>query len=147
MTMTISRLLGDAHIQCDELFAAAEAAIYRSDWPLAVEAFGRFRAALLGHLLIEEEILFPAFERSTGNTLGPTHIMRLEHERMRELIGQLAEALDARSADNYAGLAETLLLLIQQHNIKEEQVLYPLCDQVLGGEMVAELGDRSAAPG
>lgn len=118
MTMTISQFLGEDHVHCDDLFAAAEAASYRADWALAAAAFGRFRAALLHHLTLEEEILFPAFELNTGNRQGPTHIMRFEHQQMRQLLDQLAQAMVARSADEYAAASETLLMLIQQHNLK-----------------------------
>jgi len=35
----------------------------------------------------------------------------------------------------FLGLAETLMLLMQQHNMKEEQVLYRMMDQVYGEEV------------
>ena len=35
----------------------------------------------------------------------------------------------------YLGVAETLLIMMQQHNMKEENVLYPMCDQHLAAEM------------
>jgi iron-sulfur cluster repair protein YtfE (RIC family) len=44
------------------------------------------------------------------------------------------EALVARDAENFAGAAETLLILMQQHNMKEENILYPMCDQALAGQ-------------
>lgn len=143
-TLTIRRFLGDDHAHCDSLFAAAEDAVSQTEWPAAALAFEGFSMALLHHLSMEEALLFPAFERATGNDYGPTRIMRLEHRQMRDLLGELAQAVAARSADDYRGLAETLLMLIQQHNVKEEQVLYPICDQVLGGEMVSRLRDFSA---
>ena len=31
-------------------------------------------------------------------------------------------------------LADTLLIMMQQHNMKEENILYPMCDQHLAGE-------------
>jgi iron-sulfur cluster repair protein YtfE (RIC family) len=41
------------------------------------------------------------------------------------------EAITARDADSFLGLAETLMILTQQHNMKEEQILYPMSDRVL----------------
>ena len=38
------------------------------------------------------------------------------------------------AADEYAGNAETLLIMMQQHNMKEENILYPMCDQHLGND-------------
>jgi iron-sulfur cluster repair protein YtfE (RIC family) len=40
-------------------------------------------------------------------------------------------ALTARDVDEYAGNAETLLIMMHQHNMKEENVLYPMCDRHL----------------
>jgi len=33
--------------------------------------------------------------------------------------------------ETYADLCEMLLILIRQHNLKEENILYPLCDRSL----------------
>jgi hemerythrin-like domain-containing protein len=67
--------------------------------------------------------------------------MRMEHGQMRGLLVQMAANLAVRDAEDFGGNAETLLILMQQHNIKEENILYPLCDRTLGtavGETVAE---------
>jgi len=80
---------------------------------------------------MEEEVLFPAFETASGSTMGPTSIMRHEHEQMRNLFAEMDQAIDTQSADDYLGASETLLVLMQQHNAKEEQILYPMTDRVL----------------
>ena len=54
-----------------------------------------------------------------------------EHKQLRELMSVAEAALAARDADDYSGTAETLLIMLQQHNMKEENVLYPMCDQHL----------------
>ncbi|TRZ68118.1 MAG: hemerythrin domain-containing protein, partial [Rhodocyclaceae bacterium] len=38
-------------------------------------------------------------------------------------------------------VAETLLILMQQHNMKEENILYPMCDQALAAQ-VEQLSER-----
>jgi DUF438 domain-containing protein len=85
----------------------------------------------------EEQTLFPAFEARTGMTMGPTQVMRMEHGQMRELIDAAVDALQAGNTDDFFGQTETLLIMMQQHNMKEENVLYPMCDQ--------HLADGSAA--
>jgi hemerythrin-like domain-containing protein len=57
--------------------------------------------------------------------------MRLEHAQMRDLVESLAKALAARDGKRFLSLTESLMLLTQQHNMKEENVLYPMCDQLL----------------
>jgi hemerythrin-like domain-containing protein len=56
----------------------------------------------------------------------------MEHDQMRELFDQMNAALAAHDGNTFAGLAETLLILMQQHNVKEEQILYPMSDRALG---------------
>ena len=126
-----TQILPDHHRHCDDLFVAAEAAVQRGDWAAAAPACAHFRAQMQAHFVAEEEMLFPAFESIAGGA-GPTRVMRFEHEQMRPLLAQLEDACAARDADAYAGAAETLLILMQQHNMKEENILYPMCDQALG---------------
>ena len=120
------------HKHCDELFADAEEACANNDWATGEPAFARLNEQLETHFAGEEEILFPAFEAATGMTSGPTEVMRAEHRQMRDLLGQMRGALAARDGDTFGGAAETLLILMQQHNIKEEQILYPMSDRFLG---------------
>jgi hemerythrin-like domain-containing protein len=131
---SISATMTRDHRACDERFAAAESAASAGDWARAAGEFTSFRTAMEHHFTVEEETLFPAFERHTGMTAGPTEVMRMEHAEMRDLFERLAAAAAARDADEFLGLAETLNLLMQQHNMKEEQVLYALMDEKLGGE-------------
>jgi iron-sulfur cluster repair protein YtfE (RIC family) len=44
------------------------------------------------------------------------------------------EALAARDRDQFLGLGETLMMLTQQHNMKEENILYPIMDQCIADE-------------
>ena len=127
-------ILPNHHRHCDDLFVNAEDAVQRGDWATALPAFERFRAQMNAHFEVEEGLLFPAFEAATGMSQGPTEMMRHEHEQMRSLLLQLAAACEARDGAAYAGAAETLLMLTQQHNMKEENILYPMCDQALGAE-------------
>ena len=129
-----TQILPDHHRHCDDLFVAAEEAVQRQDWAAAATAFERLQAQMLAHFSAEEDLLFPAFEAAAGSASGPTRVMRMEHDQMRPLLEQLGAACAAHDGDAYAGAAETLLILMQQHNMKEENILYPMCDQALGAE-------------
>ena len=121
------------HRQCDEAFARVEDAVGSGDWAAAHAAFEAFHGAMERHLALEEDALFPAFEEATGMSgAGPTQVMRIEHEQMRRLLEQMKQAALARDSAQYLGLSETLLVLMQQHNIKEEGMMYPMLDQALG---------------
>jgi iron-sulfur cluster repair protein YtfE (RIC family) len=140
-TMSITTPLSQHHKQCDEIFARAEKDCADGDWAAGEKVFARLHGQLENHFTAEEEILFPAFEESTGMTSGPTEMMRREHRQMRDLLSRMQLALQARDQDAFGGDAETLLILMQQHNLKEENILYPMCDNVLGN---SDLGDSLA---
>jgi len=135
----ISDYMTRDHAECDERFARAEEAAQARDWEALAGKLDAFVEMARRHFDLEESLLFPAFEQRTGMSAGPTQIMRSEHEQMRELIESLVGAAAARDADGYAGFAETLLLMMQQHNLKEEQVLYPMIDAALGADEEALL--------
>ena len=136
---SILGLMANNHRHCDDCFAAVEQAVAKNDWKGASAAFSRFQEAMCKHLDAEEAILFPAFENQTGMRMGPTQVMRSEHAQMRELLVACETALGQQDAEEYSGCAETLLILAQQHNMKEENILYPMCDQ--GNASVGGQGD------
>jgi len=131
---TILDFLGSDHRACDDIFASAEAAVAQKNWDSARSLFDRFLAAMAHHLAMEETVLFPAFEARTHNSTGPTQVMRMEHEQMRGLLQDMASAVADANHSRFLGLSETLNMLMQQHNMKEENMLYPMSDQVLGDE-------------
>ena len=131
---TILDFLGSDHRACDDQFASAESAAAQRSWDSARTLFDRFQAAMEHHLSMEETVLFPAFEARTGNSMGPTQVMRMEHEQMRGLMRDMAGAAAAGDQRAFLGLSETLNMLMQQHNLKEENMLYPMSDQVLSGD-------------
>jgi hemerythrin-like domain-containing protein len=65
--------------------------------------------------------------------------MRMEHDQMRALLAELGEAVETRDQEAGLGILETLHLLIQQHNAKEEGILYPLADISLADQQDAIL--------
>lgn len=139
MTDIASYMTG-VHRECDDVFVQAEQAIANTDWTQAESLLTQFVQALEHHLQQEEELLFPRFEHATGMTQGPTQVMRMEHQQMRAHCESLAQAVSAQQKDQGLGICETLMVLMQQHNMKEEQILYPMTDRSLGGEaMVDEL--------
>ena len=127
----LTQPLEDHHGFCDEIFAAAENSVLTGDWAVAARQYADFRNHLEAHFRAEETLLFPGFEDATGNSYGPTEVMRGEHHHMREMLDEMEKAIRSKDADSYAGLSETLLIMMQQHNHKEEGILYPMCDDAL----------------
>ena len=129
--MIISNHMKAEHRECDTLFAAAEEAIALGEWAEAHERFLHFANETLKHFKEEEEALFPAFESATGMAQGPTQVMGYEHEQVRGLIGNMAEAIEKSDKDAALSIAESMMILLQQHNMKEDQMLYAMCDRQL----------------
>lgn len=145
---TITRFMTDDHGRCDTVFLEAEHAVDAGDWTRARDSASQFGNMLLQHFRIEEEILFPAFEQATGNTAGPTRVMRGEHQQMRQLLELLVATVEQEDALAYAGYADTLTIMMQQHNMKEEGILYQMADRVLADGVDVMLDAmRDRAPG
>jgi len=144
---TITHTLSQEHSRCDKQFAQAEANIAKAQWEQGTADFTAFHAAMEKHFSMEEQILFPTVEDRTGQTAGPTQVMRMEHQQMRQVFAEMQESCWKQDKDEYLGLSETLLMLMQQHNAKEEQILYPMSDQVLGNEAPSILNQMRAQGG
>ncbi|MDP2305673.1 MAG: hemerythrin domain-containing protein [Pseudomonadota bacterium] len=118
------------HRDIDAVWAEVESA---PDLAGAVDAARRFDAALRRHLDWEEQVLFPAFEDATGHHgFGPTEVMRGEHAHMRAILDEMARCAAEEERTALEEQGDTLMMLIQQHNAKEEGMLYPMANQVLG---------------
>lgn len=140
----LSQYLSADHEHCDNLFIAAENAAAKAQWSDAEMLFHSFCSSTELHFSREELVLFPAFEQATTLSGGPTEIMRSEHRQMRRILWELEEALKKRDTDQFLGEAETLLPLMQQHNLKEESMLYRIAGQVLANQVAALIGKMQA---
>jgi regulator of cell morphogenesis and NO signaling len=94
------------------------------------EALAAGADALRRHIYLEEEFVFPAL-RAAG-FVAPVFVMLREHgqiwSRLDDLERETAEATDALATrQTYAELAA----LLEAHNTKEEQILYPRADDSL----------------
>ncbi len=124
--MTIKDFMTQNHRDCDQLEALAEEAMDSKDFDSAQKKYEDFKEETLKHFLMEEEYLFVLFEEKSGMTQGPTQIMRMEHAQARMLFLKLDEAMGQKESDRFFSLSESMMLLLQQHNAKEEQMLYPM---------------------
>ncbi len=140
---SIAEFMTADHKACDNEFAVAETAALTDDWDDAEAAFKAFRDDMARHFRMEEDVLFPTLT-SSGGPAGPVHVMLMEHAQIKELLKQMGAAVERKDAQEYSGLSETLLMVMQQHNNKEEQILYPIIDQILANQMEA-LFDRMQA--
>jgi len=131
--VSASEFLTRDHRTCDTEWVEVEAAADRSDLAATRAAFAKFNQAMQRHFGFEEQSLFPALEEATGMFgMGPTAVMRSEHEQMRRVLATMANALETGDTATVLDHGDTLLMLIQQHNLKEERILYPMADARIG---------------
>lgn len=126
------------HDRLDALFGEFQRS-KRSDFPEAKRAFREFLLGLERHIVWEEELLFPAFEQVTGmREVGPTAVMRMEHRQIRQCLEEIHQKVRVQDPESDAEEAR-LLAVLSQHNVKEEQVLYPAIDRMVPPERCAQI--------
>ena len=147
LTSVTGVLMAD-HRRLDCLMNECAVAVKDGEQTAAVVLFERFRAGLTRHIKIEEGLLFPAYEAATGTSraMGPTAVMRTEHEQILTWLGSLNDLLSrpALLKESFEELRGQLIGLLGEHNVKEEQILYPACDHLIPKPRVRELLDEIA---
>lgn len=127
--LSIKTYFEEDHDRLDELFKNFQT-LKSSNYSKAKEYFKEFKHDLQRHIIWEEDILFPIFEKKTGIVAGPTNVMRTEHRQIKEcleLIHDKVKKQDPNSDDD----EQKLLSILKSHNLKEENVLYPAIDGLI----------------
>jgi regulator of cell morphogenesis and NO signaling len=135
---SIQQHYAEDHQQLDALFHYFQNS-KSSDPSGARKAFRDFKAGLERHIVWEEQILFPSFDRRFGHLQGgPTAVMRWEHQQIRQYLDALALKLNRQ---DFGTEEEEMALeaVLCPHNQKEESILYPMIDQVVGQQERAEI--------
>ena len=121
------------HRDCEARWEDVEELLDTEDIDEARPAWEKFDACMRRHMVMEEEVLFPAIEETIGASDGcPTEMMRMEHQQMKALLEKIGDAMKSGDAREALDIGDRLLMLVQQHNGKEESVLYPMSEDALG---------------
>jgi len=129
--LPLSHSLEQEHREIDDLIKGCADAPVAS--PETRAGLARAVAELRWHIYVEEELLFPPL-RAAGMT-GPILVMLREHGQMWPLLDALDRELhDEADHELVRAACRRLLILLQHHNPKEEQILYPQLGHVLGEE-------------
>ena len=128
------------HAACDAAFERSTDAARGADWTKLQSESDAFLAHIARHIKLEEDLLFPTFEEHTGMSAGgPTETMRGEHVQMQPLFARMRHAAAAKDAAGYLDASQALHEILHQHNMKEEQMMYPMLDQALGAQAAAAI--------
>lgn len=95
--------------------------------------------ALRRHIYLEEEFLFPPL-RNAG-LMMPIMVMLREHGVIWQAMDALTDGLGEEDSAASTTACRELLAILDQHNTKEEPIIYPQGDVALGEDARAELID------
>jgi hemerythrin-like domain-containing protein len=106
---------------------------------MALEFFRGFADGC--HHAKEEDRLFIVMEeQGIPRDGGPIGVMLTEHDHGRSCVRGMAEALEDAAAGNQQAIqkfrdhAQDFIILLRDHIAKEDQVLFPMADNVLGNQ-------------
>jgi hemerythrin-like domain-containing protein len=126
---TLAAALEREHREIDEGIEAFTASGGQDTGPLK-----RALDALRRHIYLEEEFLFPPLRE--GGLMAPVFVMLREHGGLWRTMDRLEGELGGEAGQ---ATARELLALLEQHNSKEEPILYPQADAVLTPEAADRL--------
>jgi hemerythrin-like domain-containing protein len=135
--ITITDALVGEHGVIYALLAHLEQASFGSA-EAARAAAALLAAGLATHAQIEDELSFVPLEAHLGPGGGPLAVMRMEHEEVEGTLARLQEVEDVEKART---LAAHLAKTAREHFAKEEQVLFPMAEQLLAGHELRRLGE------
>ncbi|HJP02250.1 MAG TPA: hypothetical protein QF764_10820 [Planctomycetota bacterium] len=140
MTRPLSELL-DVHEELSERFAVHQEQVLAGELAGAEEDLEAYCALLLVHMRSEETLVLPAFEAlGLDCERGRVELYRAEHAKilwwLDELRRRLAELRDS-AQDPRARIAlldreATFKRVMEHHDLREREYLYPLLDEHAG---------------
>ncbi|MBI5970961.1 MAG: DUF2249 domain-containing protein [Deltaproteobacteria bacterium] len=143
---TVTDYLQTDHRRLDAIFERFSRAVKDGRWEEASKDFREFSLGLKRHIGVEEEILFPVFEEKTGmKDSGPTFVMREEHKDIKALLDSILSGTDAKNPAAVAKGMSALTNTLGDHNMKEEQILYPESDHFLSDAERSDVIKRAQA--
>lgn len=130
---TISRILEEDHRVIDEHFARFAASLETGSPD--VVALHEGTRALKHHIWVEEELHFPPLR--DGDLIFQLVLLYREHGEIWLLLDTLAD--EVATGRDPSHTFQTLLSMLECHNPKEEQLIYPAGDDLLDADTSAHV--------
>jgi hemerythrin-like domain-containing protein len=138
-------LLRDDHKTLRALLTELADTTYRAQ-KTRPELLARIARQIKVHSKIEEEIFYPAFKQAgeKGDDAKMFFEAMEEHHAAGDLV--LPHLLDTDvQSDQFGGRAQVLKELIEHHAGEEEKDMFPRARELLGKDVLIELGERMQA--
>lgn len=135
--MRITDLLYGEHGAIYVLMDAVEEGAATADLARLQAAAKLFETTILAHARFEDEPLFAAIEGALPGG-GPVAAMRAEHHEIESELARVAASRDLEEARHRLAAA---FAAARSHFHKEEVVLFPLAERLLGREVLETMGE------
>jgi len=136
---TLTELLEADHARLDGILAQLEKQLAARDIG-AVATAHLFAWGMKRHVTLEDEVLFPLYEKRTGLSIAD-HVRQIavEHATVRHYLGLLVSAADkamnpktrAEGMDDIDHVRTGLVGVLEEHDAREERLLFPTIDHTL----------------
>ncbi len=133
------------HKELNEMFFCHQEALLASDVNRAIEILKCYEAKLLSHMRDEEELLIPIYQARAGKIPGgPVELFLGEHKKMRAFLAEFNEGLLRMRAEEGTLLRRSIIALmdrqcmykclVEHHDHREKNILYPWLDRITSDE-------------
>ncbi|MDE2127149.1 MAG: hemerythrin domain-containing protein [Armatimonadetes bacterium] len=127
------------HGELEELFLLHQEALVALDVVTAQMRLQKYQQALARHIADEEELLIPVYRRARPVAGGAVVLFLAEHHKMLEMIATFQRDLEHMD-EPASGLVRRIIALVDEqatfkrlmehHDLREHNILYPSLDGV-----------------
>lgn len=126
-----SNWLNHDHLGHEQLLQDCQAAAEQEDWKGVKRVFDKLVTGIKVHMLMEEEILYPAYEAAVNTPHDPTQALREEHTEIVRLLRDLSYVLKTNDSELFLDSLLPLEKMMTKHHEKEEEIFLPMAGHVL----------------
>ncbi|MBZ5551871.1 MAG: hemerythrin domain-containing protein [Acidobacteriia bacterium] len=129
----------NTHHDIFEVFLEHQEALLRQDFPLALRRLKSYERKIKRHIREEEGLLMPVYSRAGKVPGGDPQLFLGEHQRIVEFIDRLKKLLPRGKIQGKKATRQAIEILYQEamfrwliehHDEREKQILYPTLDRV-----------------
>lgn len=114
------------HRKYDEMLTECEMAAEMADWKDAVNLFNKFTSELKSHMQLEDEVIYPLFEKKSPDAEDAMLELHEQHEDLVRLLTDLVSVIKNKNIDHFMESLIPLHKVMNEHNQFEEEVFQRL---------------------
>ena len=100
-------------------------------WRECLATFNNLIAKLKNHMAMEEEILYPAYERHSELPQNPVQALRAEHDHLVQFLWDINQIIKTRDSEHLEAAIKPVVVALHHHHDKEEEFFLPMAGHLL----------------